>query len=293
MNPRADRADTLRRAGEAAAAAFPPLMAEAERIAATVAQGVHGRRRAGIGETFWEYRHHRPEDGAAAIDWRMSARTQHLFVRENEWEAANTVWLWRDGSASMQFSSSRNLPTKQDRAAVCLIAIAALLTRGGERVAVLGESLAPRAGQIGLERVSRRLALGEGGMLSVESPRMARHGVAVLASDFLDPPETWAARLARFAPLEAKGVLLRVVDPMEEDFPYTGRTRFEAPDGTDALLFGRAQEARKAYRKRWAAHGAALAALARRTGWTLLTHRTDRSPAQTVLAMHQALSGRV
>ena len=120
------RVVALRHEGEDAAARLPALLAEADRIAATVAQGVHGRRRSGIGETFWQYRHHRPEDGRAAVDWRQSAKSDQLFVRQNEWEAANTVSLWRDASASMQFASNRNLPSKADRAAVCLIAVAAL-----------------------------------------------------------------------------------------------------------------------------------------------------------------------
>lgn len=286
----AEKLTRLRQAGEEAARPFPELLADAERIAATVAQGVHGRRQRGTGENFWEYRHHRPEDGAAAVDWRMSARAQRLFVRENEREAASTVWLWREASPSMTFASSNALPLKSDRAAVCLIALAALLTRGGERVAVLGESERARTRALGLERVAARLATGPGSSQSVEAPSLSRYGTAVLASDFLDPIETWSARLSRFAALQSHGVLLRIVDPMEEEFPFKGRTRFEAPAGHDSLLFGRAEEAGKTYRKRWAEHGDALTALARRTGWTLVTHRTDRPATQAVLALYRALA---
>ena len=280
----------LRHEGEAAAARFPGLVAEASRIAATVAQGVHGRRRAGVGETFWQYRHHMLEDGAQAVDWRRSAKTGELFVRQNEWEVANSVWLWRDGSPSMDFSSSKQLPTKKDRAAVCAIAIAALLANGGERIAVLGESARPRPGSLGLERVSRRLALGDGAPASVEAPSLSKYGRVLLASDFLGPVETWSARLSRFSAIEAHGVMLRVVDPAEEDFPYSGRVRFEQPGGADTLLFGRAEEARKAYRERWARQGAEIEALARRHGWTLVTHRTDKPATSAVLALFNALS---
>ncbi len=280
----------LRHAGEEAAASLPALLAEADRIAATVAQGVHGRRRSGVGETFWQYRHHRPEDGRAAIDWRQSARSDQLFVRQNEWEAANTVWLWRDGGASMRFTSSRQQASKMDRAAVCLIALSTLLTHGGERVSVLGESAIPRTGALGLERTSRRLALGPGAMSAVEAPPISRFGQVVLASDFLDPIETWAARLARFSAQEAGGVLLRIVDPAEEDFPFSGRTRFEPPGGGESLLFGRAEEARAVYQKRWLEHGDALTALARQHGWSLITHRTDRPATSAVLSLYRALA---
>ena len=187
------RAADLRQAGEAAAAPFGELVAEAERIAASVVMGVHGQRRRGTGETFWEYRHPRAEDGAQAVDWRMSAKSSELYVRENEQEAANTVWLWRDGSATMDFGSSRDLPLKKDRAAVCMIAMAALLSRGGERIAALGESARARGGEMGLERTAIRLGTGPGSLASVESAPVSRYGRVVLASDFLDPIETWPA----------------------------------------------------------------------------------------------------
>lgn len=280
----------LRREAEQAASRFPALLAQAEQIAATIAHGAHGRRRAGSGETFWEYRHHRAEDGARAVDWRRSARGDHLYVRETEWEAANAVYLWRDGSPGMA-AGSPGLPAKRDRAAVCLIALASLLVRGGERIAALGETGRPRSGRPALELAGRALADGPGAAASVESPDIARHARMVLASDFLDPPETWAARLSAAAAQGGRGVMLRVVDPAEEDFPFTGRTRFTAPGRSEALIFGRAEDARARYREVWSEHGAGLNAAARKAGWTLITHRTDRPAAAAVLALYQALEG--
>src|ERR1700687_6100577 len=95
--------------GEALAATLPPLLVAAERIATTVAQGVHGRRRVGQGETFWRFRQYQPGDAAGRIDWRESAKSQRIYVRETEWEAAQSVWLWRDGSASMDYSSAADI----------------------------------------------------------------------------------------------------------------------------------------------------------------------------------------
>ena len=280
----------LRREAERAAARLPALLAEAERIAASVIHGVHGRRRPGAGETFWEYRRHRPEDGVRGVDWRRSARGDQLFVREAEAEAANAVLLWRDGGAGMALGSP-GLPLKRDRAAVCLIAIASLLARGGERIAALGETGRPRAGRAGLEPAAQTLADGPGLIEAVEAAHAPRGARLVLASDFLDPPETWERRLRALRTASAGGALLRVIDPTEDDFPFEGRTRFSLGHAGDPILLGRAQEARARYRAVWAEHGAALADLARRTGFVLVTHRTDRPAAAAVLALHQAVGG--
>ena len=109
------------------AASLPPLMVAAERVAATVAQGVHGRRRIGVGETFWQFRQYEYGDRPETIDWRQSAKSDRVFVREMEWEAAQSIWLWRDLSHSMDWRSGANHPTKRERADLLTLALAALL----------------------------------------------------------------------------------------------------------------------------------------------------------------------
>src|SRR5262249_17436494 len=118
----------LRHRAEQAAAALPPLLVAAERGAATVAPGVHRRRRVGRGETCWQFRQYEPGGAATRIDWRESAKSQRLYVRETEWEAAQSVWLWRDASRSMSYSSAEYLPgatwpSKRDRAELLLVAL--------------------------------------------------------------------------------------------------------------------------------------------------------------------------
>ena len=139
----------LHQQAEVLADRLPPLLVAAERVAATVAQGVHGRRRVGVGDTFWQFRPYQPGDSTSRIDWRQSARSTQLFLRDQEWEAAETVWLWADASGSMAYSSTSRVPTKQDRALLLLLALASLLTRAGERIALLGDQRRPTGGRAG------------------------------------------------------------------------------------------------------------------------------------------------
>ncbi|PHR94121.1 MAG: DUF58 domain-containing protein [Robiginitomaculum sp.] len=282
---------TLRRRAEQLAAPYPGLLAEAERVAAIVAQGVHGRRRAGAGESFWQYRNYTQSDSASQIDWRRSARSDHLYVRENEWEAANTVWFWRDGSAGMDWRSNKNLPTKKDRASVLMIALGTLLMRTGERCAVMGESEKPRTGRFGIERVSNRLATSPGKQ-SALSTDFSAHARLVLASDFLDTPDAWRTRIAALSARPASGVLLHIVDPAERSFPYRGRMRLFEPGAKTKLpfLLGRAEHAKTEYVEKFQAHEHALANTARRLGWTLITHTTDQPATHALTALYQALA---
>ena len=160
MSP-AQGAHNLRQRAEQLAAILPPLLVAAERVAATVVQGVHGRRRVGQGETFWQFRHYEVGDPPQIIDWRQSAKTDHIFTRQMEWEAAQSVWIWRDTSPSMDWRSDEALPTKRERADLLSLALAALLVRGGERVSLLGSSLRPASGRGALTRLANAIALGD------------------------------------------------------------------------------------------------------------------------------------
>ena len=286
----ASPAAPLRHRAEAAAAALPPLLVAAERVAATVAQGVHGRRRVGLGETFWQFRQYQPGDPAGRIDWRESAKTQRLFIREMEWEAAQSVFLWRDTSASMDYASSAALPTKRARADLLVLALAALLLRGGERVTLLGSGLPPTHGRAVLERMALTLERGsEGDELPAFEP-LPRFAHLVLVGDLLAPLEAIEARVARFAARGLKGHLLQLLDPAEESLPFAGRVRFEGLEREAPVLISRVETVRDAYIEKLARQRAGLAPLARAAQWTFGTHRTDRPPHLALLALHAALA---
>ena len=274
---------------EALAASLPPLMVQAERLAAAVSLGVHGRRKAGMGETFWQFRRYRAEDPSIAIDWRQSAKSQHLFVREREWEAAQSVWLWRDGSAGMRFGSSR--VAKIERANVLALALASLLVRGGERVALFGEGHGPAASRVALRRIAHHLAgTPSEDALPPEAPT-TKNAQFVWFGDFLSPVADIEHALSRLTRDAMGGHLVHIIDPAEEDFPYRGRTRFEEAKGPLSETLGRAETVGDAYRARFKAHAETVAALARHRGWTYLAHRTDRSPQTALIALYAELSG--
>jgi len=286
----------LRDRAEQAAAVLPPLLVAAERVAVTVAQGVHGRRRVGQGETFWQFRQYEPGDAAARIDWRESAKSQRLYVRETEWEAAQSVWLWRDASASMEYTSADYVagaewPTKRDRAELLLVALASLLVRGGERLTLLGIGISPMSGRIALSRVAELIGrdLPEPESLPAFEP-LPRAAQVVLIGDFLSPLDVVNAAIARFAAAGLKGHLLQVVDPAEEDLPFDGRVRFAGIEERDEVVISRVESIRSDYSDRFRHHREGLATVASALGWSFGFHRTDRPPHLALLALHAALS---
>src|SRR5215831_8480880 len=267
---------------------MPALLIEALRVAHTVAHGTHGRRRAGPGETFWQFRHYDQNDSASGIDWRRSASSDHLFVREREWEAAHTAWLWVDLSPSMRFRSLAKI-LKESRAVVLALAITELLARGGERIGVLGDQ--PFRGRNAARRVAEVLMRNTGEASLPEPARLSRFSECLLFSDFLEPVPETAESLKAIAAQGVRGHLVQILDPAEETLPYAGRTEFTASEGRDRMIAGRAETLRERYKERLKQHRRDLIEATRRLGWSFVVHHTDRPAEEVVLAIHNRLAG--
>jgi uncharacterized protein (DUF58 family) len=283
----------LELSAHALAKRLPALLVEASRVAQTVTHGIHGRRRGGPGETFWQFRHYEINDSASSIDWRRSASSDHLFIREHEWEAAHTVHIWTDLSPSMMFRSHLARDLKADRALMLTFAIAELLIGGGERVGLVGEGL-PSANRDTVQKMAlsfiRKLSAGPQPTLPPH-PRMSRFSECLLFSDFLDPPAEIMKSLQHIAAQGVRGHLIQILDPAEETLPYQGRVEFQGIESNDRMLAVRAEDLRSGYAKRIAAQKDAVMALARRLKWSYLLHHTDRPAGETLLALHTYLSG--
>ncbi len=273
------------------AAAMPRLVVAARRTAASVVHGMHGRRRAGPGDNFWQFRRYAPEESAARIDWRRSALGDSLYVREQEWEAAHTVWIWIDRSRSMAYRSDLAEDSKLERAVILGLALADLLVRGGERVGLIG---------LGTPTASRRAVDILANVLLAAPPNEsfpAPHPLpplaeAVLIGDFLEPEPEIATTIRGLGGRGARGHAVVVSDPIEETFPFSGRTEFRDPEAMTRFTLGRAQDLRDEYGLRLNAHREALRLIAGPLGWSVAQHRTDRPASEALLALYAQLSDR-
>jgi uncharacterized protein (DUF58 family) len=279
------------RAAEQAAGDLPALLVAAERLAQAIMLGQHGRRRAGPGDAFWQFRPYGFGDSTQRIDWRRSAKASRLFIRENEWEAANTLWLWVSASPRMDYASPLARETKRSRALLLALAMGFLALEGHERVGLLaGEP--PVLARAGLPRLAAELLAAASEPLPPRA-RLSRASALVIAADFLDPLTAIEAALTPLAAQGVKGHLVQVTDPAEETLPFDGRTEFLGLDTPQRLLAGRAEALRAAYVEKFAAQRDGVQTIARRLGFTFTVHHTDRAPAATLLALHALIGQRL
>ncbi len=275
----------------ALAAPFPPLLADAQALAATVAFGDHGRRRPGFGDAFWEYRAAQPGDSLRRIDWRRSARSDDAFVRETEAQIAQTVLFWCDPAASMGFSSGHE--TKAHRAQLLTLALAHLLLRGGERVGVTGSGLRARAGMGQMDRLHAFLERTDAGTDygAPDTTAMAQNAHAVFLSDFLGPLTGVRAGLSQAVDRGVGGTICMVLDPQEIAFPFRGRSVFESMGGSLRYETQQAGALKDAYQAAMTDRIETVRDLAAAAGWRFHLHRLDQSAQSALLWLFRAIEG--
>ncbi len=286
----------LRGSADRLASAYPSLLIQADRIANAIVHGAHGRRRTGPGSDFWQYRPYSPGDSISRIDWRKTARAGKTLIRESEWAATNTLFVWASQTAGMDFVSNLASTTKRERAAVLALTVATLAIRAGERVGVLGWPQAPGHTRL----VLRRMAAWYAGEADQEARRQSlppevalpRHASCVLFGDFLDPLDQLRSRLGDIADAGLHGHIVQITDPAEETLPYHGRTQFIEMTTGDKLIAGRAETLRQDYIAALARHREGLRQLARQLGWTFVVHHTDQSPHPLLASLYARLSQR-
>ncbi len=282
----------LRAQAETQAARLPPLLARAEHLAGAVLLGEHGRRRAGMGDDFWQYRPAQIGDSRRLIDHRRSAMGDVQFVREREWQIAQSVMLWVDQGAAMRFASSDELPTKADRARVLSLALAILLVRGGERVGLTGTVLPPRRGNAQILRLAELFSQdSDDDYAPPEHRAMIPHARAVFVSDFMGDISAVQLALTKAADRGVRGVLCHVLDPAEEAFPFRGRTIFQSVGGTLEHETLKASELKDRYLARLAERKDELRALCAIAGWQYGLHHTGASAQSGLLWLWRALDG--
>ncbi len=286
-----DYGDAARRAEELAAR-LPDLLMQAKRIATTVSHGLHGRRRAGPGETFWQFRRFQSGEPARRIDWRRSARDDNLYVREREWEAAHTVWIALDRSPSMFFRSDLATQAKIDRAVVLTLALVDLLVRGGERVGIVGV-MRPTATRNAAERAAGELAHVEhpAPLVVPSGGALPRFSELVIISDLLDPLVELDPEFRAIASGGVSGHAMQIIDPVEQVFPYTGRIEFTDPETGMDIVMGKADGVRTAFLQRMHERHDRLVAMFRGLNWAHMIHHTDRPAGLALMALHGQLGG--
>lgn len=276
---------SIREHAEVAAAQLPAMHMRAEKAAMHAVHGVHDKRKSGGHEKFWQYREYADSDRPQDIDWRQSAKGDHIYVREKEYQTPQSFYFWCARHAGMNFQSSSALYSKLQAAQILSLGLAILVQRSNEQIGFLGMKRVGHSTAM-IDLIGQRLQ--EDDKAALPEGIIPAHSMPVLCGDFLSPMDAIADSLAAYQERCAHLTLIQVLDPAEIALPYSGHVVFEGLGGEQHSI-DNVGAVRDAYRERMRRHLQSVQDLCTEHGWTYCFHRTDTAPSDTLFDIWQML----
>lgn len=283
-------------AARALAARLPQLIDESRRTAISLRSGLHGNRKVGPGSDFWQFRPYVPGDPTNQIDWRRSARSEHTFIRQTEWQASHNYWIWPVLSPSTYWASDNSLPSKAERTLIISIALADLLIHNGETVGTFDGERTRITSAEHLEKLAHAMLTSPQSIVdqgaNIHPGR--KHSVLILGDflEFSDQSEQSGRTVRRLGQYQNDGALVQILDPAEITPPYQGRV--DLFDADDQMIFRseKFEDLADGFKKRAHKWRAQVRDAARQNDWLYDRHVTSESASPTLLALYQHLSER-
>ena len=248
----------------------------------------------GRGMAFSEVREYQFGDDIRTIDWNVSARFNHPYVKIFEEERELTVMLLVDVSGSGEFGTVQQF--KKDVAAELCAVLAFSALQNNDKVGVIFFSdiiekfIPPKKGRTHILRIVRELLdfqpahrqtnITEG--VRFLTSAIKKRSIAFLISDFLDKGYDDALKIAA---KKHDLIAVRLYDPREAALSASGLIRaLDAESGEATWIDTSNKIVREQYARWWKQHDEEREKLFRRSGVDTVDIRIDRSYIQPLIA---------
>lgn len=245
-------------------------------------RGAHGRRKTGSGDDFWQFRDYQQGDNPRQIDWKQTAKTDRVFLREREEAAPQSLFFYREPSSSMDYASRSRLMSKRDYADVIWLAMSYMAVKAGERVTVPGYAPSYASRQETIPDIYARAHFADAASI--------REMQGFIVSDFCKPVDEVKSFIDTIFNQGNSGVVIHVSDPAEISFPFSGHIILQ-DDLKTSLEIPAAHSMQEIYLQKFQAHKAEIETYILRKGFTYLHLTTDMTPASALVKVIGAMGG--
>ncbi len=256
----------------------------------------------GRGMAFSEVREYQPGDDIRSIDWNVTARFNHPYVKVFDEERELTVMLLIDVSASNQFGTQRSL--KQDVITEIAAVLAFSAIQNNDKVGVIFFSktvekfIPPKKGTSHILRIIRELiefrpqqkgtSLGE--PLRYFTNVIKKRCTAFILSDFIDRGFEDAIKIAN---KKHDLIAVRIYDVRETELPDVGLIRARDPEtGQQRWIDSSDRAVRRQYNNWYKAHADYIGETFLRSGVDVAAVRTDEDYIKPLMKLFRKRGAR-
>lgn len=193
----------------------------------------------GFSVEFAEHRDYVPGDDLRYVDWKVYGKSDRYYLKQYDEETNFACHLLVDTSESMGYRSEQSAWTKLEFAQHLAAALAYLVIRQQDAVGLatfdraVAQVLRPAGTPMHLSQLCALLDRAEprgesaiGPILHELAERFKRRGLVIILSDFFDDPDAVQLGLKHFRHRRHDVLLLQIIDPAEQDFPFAEPTLF-------------------------------------------------------------------
>ncbi len=240
------------------------VLDESKETSGSLMSGENRLKRAGFEGDFRQYRPYADSDRPQDIDWKRSARSDDILVREREKNQQRVLDLHIQNYAGMNFSSAPRLLTKYEIGALLGLTFGLWSAHHHNPIRFNSEKTSVD------ELADMLLKRNE-----TAYQQWSKDSVTVLIGDYLCPVEDIQNKLSVVA--SGTVLFLQVLDPAEIELSYEGHHVFE--DGLNEIIVNHAQSMRSDYQSALNDHLESVKDFCRRRNWHYQLVRTDQNLA--------------
>lgn len=268
---------------EGEAETLSSIMFKAKYHADHIISGGHASRKSGAGENFWQFKEYSPTDRPQDIDWRQSAKTDHVYIRQKEWQKAQKNFFWCAGYKGMDYKSAHAQYSKRQAASVLLLSLAFAMVDADEQIGLYGQSSTGRSDNAVFN-------LGENFLHNKNKCQLPdtqgfippKGSTLIAAGDLLSNLESIENSFHELKSAIHDALIIQILDPDEIELDFSGRIKFENFDHENSELINHIPSIREEYKARIEAHSEALKTLCIKNDWSYVLHRTDGDISKTL-----------
>ncbi len=283
--------DKLREQAENSTLSLPALMIKSENIADNVIHGEHVKRKSGSGEKFWQFREYDQSDRPQDIDWRQSAKSDQIFIKQKEWQITRKVFLWCASGKTMDFRSIHTNFSKQETAQITALSIVLLLKKAKEQIGIFGETQTGRSEET-INKIARYLynkSKSDDFLPSEHNLTLPKHAYFIGVGDFLSPITDIEKCFKTISNQTQNAFIIQTLDPEEINLNFKGRIRFKGLNDAEEII-DNVSSIRDNYSQRMSNHIDAIKSLCHLYGWNYVLHISDNDIENTLRYIWEMIS---
>lgn len=266
----------------------PDLKIRANKLANTVWEGIHNRNKAGIGDNFWQFKKYEYGDPVHLIDWKKSAKSSSFFIQEQELSTVQNINIWRDSSSSMNYSSRKNLDKKIYIANLITLVLSMIFIKQSEKVKINGSNINYSNSEEAINLISDQLSYIKTNNNNFEPniEEIDNGSSCILIGDFLYSTDNTEKIIKNLSSRNINGMLIHIIDPAEQKFPFKGRVNFKGVEGENPYLIGNAESVQKEYLKKFKKHSDTIKIITESYKWNYFMHITDQELVELIIKIY-------